>query len=64
MYHFKDRQLFSIYQITNSAKVIGISRQYLNDIVNGRSDCSKKVAYCITKFINKDKEIEDFFERV
>lgn len=64
MYRFKDKDTFAIYNKCEVAKVIGITRQYLGDIINNKKNCSKLVAYCITKFIDSEKEIEDFFERV
>ena len=64
MYRFKNKEDFKVYNQTNAAKVIGITRQYLNNVVNGRVYCSKSIAYCITKFIDYNKEIENFFERV
>lgn len=48
---------------TKASVVIGISREYLTDIVNGKKTCTKVVAYCITKYLNEDAEIEDYFER-
>jgi len=48
---------------TKASKIIGISRVYLTDILNGRKACSKVIAYCITKYLNEDAEIEDYFER-
>lgn len=62
MYLFKDKNI-KIHK-TNASKIIGISREYLTDVINGKKECSKVVAYCITKYLNCDAEIEDFFERV
>lgn len=44
-----------------ASEVIGISRQYLTNIVNGKISCTKVVAFCITKYLDKNAEIEDFF---
>lgn len=44
-----------------ASEVIGISRQYLTNIVNGKIACTKVVAFCITKYLDKNAEIEEFF---
>lgn len=46
------------------AEEIGISEAYFSKILNRKKKCSKLVAYCITKRIDNDKEILDYFERV
>ena len=61
MYLFKDKNI-KIHK-TNASKVIGISRVYLTDIMNQRKLCSKIVAYCITKYLDSEAEIEDYFVR-
>lgn len=53
-----------MYNKTKVAEYIGITVQTLSRIINGKQDCSKLVAYCITKFLNQDAEIEEYFERV
>lgn len=45
------------------AEQIGISTNYISDIVTGKKDCSKCIAYALTKCVNKDKNIEDLFIR-
>lgn len=50
-----------MYNKTKVAEYIGITIQTLSRIINGKQDCSKLVAYCITKFLNQDAEIEDYF---
>lgn len=49
---------------TEASKKIGLSRPYLTDILNKKISCSKSMAYAITKYLNKDKEISDFFIKV
>lgn len=61
MYKFKEIEIK--VNKTEASKVIGISRVYLTDILNRRVTCTKVVAYCITKYLNQDAEIEDYFER-
>ena len=46
------------------AKEIGISGTYMSLIFNRKKTCPKRIAFCITKIMNKDAEIEDYFERV
>lgn len=46
---------------TAASKEIGVSREYLTDILNGKKDCSKILAFCITKYINPNAEIKDIF---
>lgn len=49
---------------TKASEDIGITRVYLTNILNHKRECSKVVAYCITKFLNSEAEIADYFERV
>lgn len=53
---FKDRKLAS--------EKIGINYNTLGMILRGKLKCSKVIAYCITKYLYQEAEIEDFFERV
>lgn len=46
------------------AKKIGITRQQLDNILNGKTTTGKTTAYCIVKSCNPDAEIEDYFVRV
>ena len=61
MYTFKDKETFKKYNKTQSAKLIGLDPATLSRVINGKQECSKLVAYCITKFINADADIEDYF---
>lgn len=64
MWHFKDKQIAKMYNKEKLAQFIGLAPGTLRRIMNGTQDCSKLVAYCITKTLNQDAEIEDYFERV
>ena len=67
MYRFKiekKQDLLNGQKINVSASKIGISREYMTDVLNNRKDCSKLVAYCITKFSNENAEIQDYFDIV
>ena len=46
------------------AEIIGVSEGYFSKILNSKRKCSKILAYSITKTLDKNREIEDFFERV
>ena len=65
MYRFK-KELFINIKINqkNLADEIGLSRQYINGVINNKYNCRKIVAYAMTKSINSDAEINDYFERV
>ena len=50
-------------QILFASEIIGVSREHLTQILNGKSLCTKYLAFAITKYLDEDAEIEDFFER-
>ena len=64
MWKFKDKSVMDEYVLKISADKIGLHPDTLRKVVNGTQSCSKLVAYCITKYINSNAEIEDFFEKV
>ena len=64
MYLFKEKRVELSKTQKDFAKEIGLSESYLSKVFNRKKKCSKLVAYTITKKINSEKEIEDFFERV
>lgn len=61
MYTFKDKNVAKMFNKTQMAKVIGLNPDTLRRVINGKQECSKLVAYCITKFLNYETEIEDYF---
>ena len=63
MYMLKEGLDVKIKQVKASEK-IGITQPNLSLILNRKVACRKVVAFCITKYINEDAEIEDYFERV
>ena len=63
MWHFKDKDVMKMYNKTKVAEYIGIAVPTMIRIVNGKQDCSRLVAYAITKTLNQDAEIEDYFYR-
>jgi len=63
MYILKDSLNIKINQ-TIACKIIGLAQPTLSNILRRKVACRKVVAYCITKYINENAEIEDYFEQV
>lgn len=63
MYKFK-KNIEIKFNRTKASETIGITRAHLTNILNAKTLCSKVTAYCITKFLNNEAEIADYFERV
>lgn len=61
MYTFKDKEIAKMFNKTQMAKVIGLNPDTLRRVINGKQECSKLVAYCITKFLDDEAKIEDYF---
>lgn len=64
MWKFKDKEKAKMFNKTQMAKVIGLNADTLRRVINGKQECSKLVAYCITKFLNSEAEIEDYFKKI
>lgn len=62
MYIFNTKRLVAI-NITKASEIIGISRPALSNILNSKVACRKVVAYCITKYLDENAEIEDYFTK-
>ena len=60
MYLFKTEISVKINQ-TIASKVIGITQPTLSNILNGKVACRKVVAFCITKYLDDNAKIEDYF---
>lgn len=63
MWTFKDKEVAKTYNKVQMAKIIGLNPDTLRRVINGKQDCSKLVAYCITKFLNSESEINDYFKK-
>ena len=63
MYKIKKEIVLKLNK-TKASEEIGITRPHLTNVLNGKKYCSKILAYCITKYLNKEAEIADYFERV
>jgi plasmid maintenance system antidote protein VapI len=67
MYQFKKEHLKEVkseHKLIYLAKKIGITRVYLSYILNNKMNCSKAVAYTITKRIDETKEIDYYFKKL
>ena len=60
MYIFKTEMPVKINQ-TIASKVIGLAQPTLSNILNGKVACRKVVAFCITKYLDENAKIEDYF---
>ncbi len=52
------------YRISYLTEKTGVTRQYISMIVNKKQTCSKTIAYYITKAIDSESEIKDYFIRL
>ena len=64
MYRFKDREAFKMYNKIQAAKVIGLHPDTLRRVIAGTQDCTKLVAYAITKFLSSKAEINEYFDYI
>lgn len=67
MFAIKEEQAERIkrrYKLSAMAKEVGISTTLITFIFKKLRPCSKKTAYAITKWIDSEAEIDDFFVRV
>lgn len=60
MYIFKTDNNVKMNQ-TIASEVIGLAQPTLSNILNGKVACRKVVAFSITKYIDENAEIEDYF---
>ena len=63
MYYFR-QDIQVKFKQKDLCETIGITQPTMSNIINGKVACRKVVAYSITKYLNEDAEIEDYFERV
>lgn len=63
MYIFKNDINIKINQ-TIASEVIGLAQPTLSNILNSKVACRKVVAFCITKYIDENAKIEDYFEKI
>lgn len=60
MYLFRTEIPVKINQ-TIASEIIGITQPTLSNILNGKVACRKVVAFCITKYLDDNAKIEDYF---
>lgn len=63
MYEFLDKNNARAYNKVVMAEEIGLHPDTVRKVVNGSFACSKLIAYCVTKFLNKEAEIKDYFKK-
>ena len=59
----KAKELLSHFKFKWIAKTIGINPDTLSKMVKKNKPCMKLTAYCLTKLLNADAEIDDYFIR-
>ena len=62
MYIFKADNNVKMNQ-TIASEVIGLAQPTLSNILNGKVACRKVVAFSITKYIDENANIEDYFDK-
>ena len=62
MYILKEGVSVKLNQ-TTASEVIGLTQPTLSNILNRKVACRKVVAFSITKYLDENAEIEDYFER-
>ena len=50
--------------VGKAAKEIGVDISTLSRILHKKQNCSKIMAYCITKYIDPEAEISDYFLKI
>lgn len=50
--------------VGKASEEIGIDISTLSRILHKKQKCSKVLAYCIVKYYDKTKEIQDYFKRI
>lgn len=63
MYKWKYENL-TLRKQKEASKIIGVTPQWLCNICGRKVTIRKLLAYCITKYISSEAEIEDFFDYV
>lgn len=62
MYYFR-QDIQVKFKQKDLCETIGITQPTMSNIINGKVACRKVVAYSITKYLNEDAEIEEYFIR-
>lgn len=51
------------YKLKAVAETVGMNYDTLSKMIKQNKPCIKLTAYCITKYLDSEKEILDFFDR-
>lgn len=62
MYEFRDDVELNINK-AKAGREIGVTRSHLTNILNRKKLCPKVLAFCITKYLNANAEIQEYFIR-
>lgn len=62
MYRFRNDVAYKINQ-TIASEIIGLAQPTLSNILNRKVTCRKVVAFCITKYLDDNAKIEDYFTK-
>ena len=60
MYRFRNDVTYTINQ-TIACEIIGLRQPTLSKILNRKVACRKVTAFCITKYLDENANIEDYF---
>ena len=60
MYIFKTEMPVKINQ-SKACEIIGLAQPTLSNILNGKVACRNVVAFCITKYLDENAKIADYF---
>ena len=65
MYILNERakEMLKVYKLKNVAEYVGIHSNTLSEMIKKNRPCLKLPAYALTKFLDKDAEISDLFDR-
>lgn len=64
MYLFREDIVLPKFNHGQAAKEIGITGVMFSYIINRKRQTTKMTAYCITKYLDSEKEISDYFIRI
>lgn len=63
MYKFKEEINVKVNR-QKASEEIGVSRNYIKDILNRKRGCSLLIAKAITDYIDKTKDVSYFFDKI
>lgn len=63
MYIFRTEIIIKVNK-SKAGREIGLSQVSMSNILLGKRPCPKTTAYCITKYLDPNSEIEDWFIKI